>query len=183
MFLISNTFLFFGIIFGLLMALSYAGTISIDITRLLHGHVFMVLGGYISITIMGLSIVLVPMFTLSHGFSMKPLKISITLMSIGVLLVTIGALFGLTYLEYIGYFSSIVSLGFYFYIIYIIYKTRPRKENDVYAISAMFSYISMLVSVIIGVAYYITGKEELLLASVWLFFYGFFCFFNHWSYL
>lgn len=174
--LISNTFLFFGIIFGLLMALSYAGTISIDITRLLHGHVFMVLGGYISITIMGLSIVLVPMFTLSHGFSMKPLKISITLMSIGVLLVTIGALFGLTYLEYIGYFSSIVSLGFYFYIIYIIYKTRPRKENDVYAISAMFSYISMLVSVIIGVAYYITGKEELLLASVWLFFYGFFAF-------
>ncbi|RLA73041.1 MAG: hypothetical protein DRG78_23035, partial [Epsilonproteobacteria bacterium] len=45
--LISNTFLFFGIIFGLLMALSYAGTINLDITALLHGHVYLVIGGYI----------------------------------------------------------------------------------------------------------------------------------------
>ena len=174
--LISNTFLFFGIIFGLLMALSYAGTIALDISALLHGHVYLVIGGYITITIMGLSIVLVPMFTLSHSFSMRPLEISVSLMSLGVVLVVIGSLLQTQLLEYLGYASSIISLGFYFYIIYIIYATRPRKENDVYAISMIFSYLSMLVSIVIAIAYFLTGKEELLLASSWILFYGFFAF-------
>jgi len=174
--LISNTFLFFGIIFGLLMALGYAGTIDVNIGSLLHGHVYLVVGGYIMITIMGLSIVLVPMFTLSHSFSMKPLEISISLMSLGVVLVVIASLFEILFLEYIAYAISMVSLFFYFYIIYIIYKTRPRKENDVYAISLFFSYISMLVAIAITVIYFVTGDEKFVLASGWLLFYGFFAF-------
>jgi len=171
--LISNTFLFFGIIFGLLMALSYAGTIDVDISSLLKGHIYMVVGGYILVTIMGLSIVLIPMFTLSHGFSMKPLEISISMMSLGVISVVLSALFKVVFLEYLGYILSFTSLGVYFYIIYIIYKTRPRKENDVYAISLMFSYISMLVAVTMGVAYFVFANKVLLLASAWLLFYGF----------
>ena len=174
--LISNTFLFFGIIFGLLMALGYAGTIDVNIESLLHGHVYLVVGGYIMITIMGLSIVLVPMFTLSHSFSMKPLEISISLMSLGVVLVVIASLFEILFLEYIAYAISIISLFFYFYIIYIIYKTRPRKENDVYAISLFFSYISMLVAIAIALIYFVTGDEKFILASGWLLFYGFFAF-------
>ncbi len=174
--LISNTFLFFGIIFGLLMALGYAGTIDVDITALLHGHVYLVIGGYISITIMGLSIVLIPMFTLSHGFSMKPLEIAMYMMSAGVVFVVVASLFDIMIVQYIGYLLSIASLIVYFYLIYVIYATRPRKENDVYAISLMFSYISMLVSIFIGLLYFMTGKEELLLASGWLLFYGFFAF-------
>ncbi len=174
--LISNTFLFFGIIFGLLMALTYAGTIALDITALLRGHVYLVIGGYIGITIMGLSIVLVPMFTLSHGFSMRPLEISISMMSVGVALVVVSSLVDMVFLEYLGYLLSFVSMLFYFYIIYIIYATRPRKENDVYAISLMYSYISMLVALVLGFLYFITQKEEFLLASGWLMFYGFIAF-------
>ena len=174
--LISNTFLFFGIIFGLLMALSYAGTIDVDINSLLQGHIYLVVGGYILVTIMGLSIVLVPMFTLSHGFSMKPLEISIYMMSLGVISVVVASLLDITFLKYIGYALSLASMGFYFYIIYIIYKTRPRKENDVYAISLMFSYISMLIAVAMGIAYFIFGDEKLLLASTWVLFYGFIAF-------
>ncbi|MEA2100486.1 MAG: hypothetical protein U9P72_10180 [Campylobacterota bacterium] len=174
--LISNISLFFGIIFGLLMALAYAGTISLDISALLQAHVYLVIGGYISITIMGLSIVLVPMFTLSHGFSMKPLEISISMMSIGVISVVLASLLDIKILEYIGYLLSAVSMLFYFYIIYIIYKTRPRKENDIYAISLMFSYISLLVALGLGVLYFMIGGENLLLASGWLMFFGFFAF-------
>ena len=174
--LISNTFLFFGIIFGLLMALGYAGTIEVDISTLLTSHIYLVIGGYISITIMGLSIVLVPMFTLSHGFSMRPLEISISLMSLGVVLVVIASFFKLTALEYIGYLLSAISMIFYFYLIYIIYKTRPRKENDVYAISLFFSYISMLVAIVLGILYFVTLSEVFILASGWLLFFGFFGF-------
>ena len=174
--LISNTFLFFGIIFGLLMALTYAGTIDLNIASLLKGHVYLVIGGYIAITIMGLSIVLLPMFTLSHGFSMKPLEISVSLMSLGVISVVIASLFDIVFLEYIGYVLSFSSMVSYFYLIYIIYSTRPRKENDVYAISLIFSYTSMLVALVFGSIYLLGGAEELLLASGWLFFYGFFAF-------
>ncbi|MEA1891953.1 MAG: hypothetical protein U9N33_04490 [Campylobacterota bacterium] len=174
--LISNTFLFFGIIFGLLIALAYAGTITVDIHSLLRGHVYLVIGGYIGITIMGLSVVLVPMFTLSHGFSMRPLEISISMMSVGVALVVVSSLIEATILEYLGYLLSFVSMGFYFYLIYIIYKTRPRKENDVYAISLMFSYISMLVALLFGLLYFVSHNEVFILASGWLIFYGFIAF-------
>ena len=174
--LISNTFLFFGIIFGLLMALSYAGTISVDITSLLKAHVFSVLGGYIAITIMGLSIVLVPMFTLSHSFSLRPLEISITLMSVTVVLAIIASLFHLETLSFIADVLAIVAMLVYAYLIFIIYKIRPRKENDIYAISLMFSYSSLVVSIVIGLLYFVMGTENYLLASMWLLFFGFFGF-------
>jgi len=174
--LISNTFLFFGIIFGLLMALSYAGTISIDITSLLKAHVFSVLGGYIAITIMGLSIVLVPMFTLSHSFSLRPLEISITLMSVAVVLAIIASLFHLDTLSLIAGILAVVAMLVYVYLIFIIYKIRPRKENDIYAISLMFSYSSLVLSIVIDLLYFVMGKENYLLASMWLLFFGFFGF-------
>jgi len=158
------------------MALAYAGTIEVDINTLLSSHVYLVIGGYISITIMGLSIVLVPMFTLSHGFSMRPLKISISMMSLGVILVVISSFFKIVILQNMGYLLSVVSMLFYFYLIYIIYKTRPRKENDIYAISLFFSYISMLVTIVLGSLYFLTSGEEFLLAAGWLLFFGFFGF-------
>jgi len=174
--LISNTFLFFGIIFGLLMALSYAGTISIDIGSLLKAHIYSVLGGYILITIMGLSIVLVPMFTLSHSFSLRPLEISVSVMSIAVVSAIIASVLHIDILGYIADVLAGVSLLAYFYLIYIIYKTRPRKENDVYAISMIFSYSAMLVAVLLGVIYFITQSERFLLAFMWVLFSGFFAF-------
>ena len=174
--LISNTFLFFGIIFGLLMALSYAGTISVDISSLLKAHIFAVLGGYISITIMGLSIVLIPMFTLSHSFSLRPLEISISLMSVTVVLAILASLFHLEWLSIICYILAIVAMVTYAYLIYIIYKIRPRKENDIYAISLMFSYSSLLVSIVVALLYFVVQKENYLLASMWLLFFGFFGF-------
>jgi hypothetical protein len=174
--LISNTFLFFGIIFGLLMALTFAGTISLDIEALLKAHVYAVLGGYIAITIMGLSIVLIPMFTLAHSFSMRPLEISIWMMSIAVSSVIICALFDTAYLDIFGYTLAPISMLIYFTLIYKLYKTRPRKENDVYALSVVFSYFSMLVSLVLFGLYFFFGNESYLLAAGWLFFFGFFAF-------
>ena len=174
--LISNTFLFFGIIFGLVMALGYAGTISVDIDALLRSHVFLVIGGYISITIMGLSTVLLPMFGLSHGFSKKPLYIALTLMTISVILVVISSFIDMGIIKYSAYLFGAISLVSYFYLVYMIYKTRARKENDIYAKSMIFSYISMLVALVLALAYIFVKDESFLLASGWLLFFGFFGF-------
>ncbi|EDZ61240.1 hypothetical protein SMGD1_0293 [Sulfurimonas gotlandica GD1] len=174
--LISNTFLFFGIIFGLVMALGYAGTIEVDIMSLLRSHVYLVIGGYIAITLMGLSVVLLPMFGLSHGFSMRPLEVSITLMSTSVVLVVISSFVKYALIEYTAYTLALASMVFYFYLVYTIFKTRARKELDIYAISLIYAYFSMLVALGLGVAYLASSYEPLLLASGWLIFFGFFGF-------
>ncbi|WP_373036388.1 hypothetical protein [Sulfurimonas sp.] len=174
--LISNTFLFFGVIFGLVMALGYAGVLEVDILALLRSHVYLVIGGYIMITIMGLSVVLLPMFGLSHGFSMKPLEIAITLMSISVMLVVISSFVDYSFIRYIAYSLSVISMFLYFYLVYTIFKTRARKELDIYAISLIYAYISMLISLLLGSLYLFSSFEPLLLASGWLMFFGFFGF-------
>ena len=174
--LISNTFLFFGIIFGLIMALGYAGTIEVDIMALLRSHVYLVIGGYIIITIMGLSVVLLPMFGLSHGFSMRPLEISIGLMTTAVVLVVSSSFIEFAPIEYLAYALASISLVLYFYLVYTIFKTRARLEIDIYAYSLMYAYFSMLISLVLGVAYLAVSFEPLLLASGWLMFFGFFGF-------
>jgi len=174
--LLANTFLFFGVIVGLMMALTYAGTIVTDITALLKSHVYLVIGGYLSITLMGLSVVLLPMFGLSHGFSLKPLHRALYMMSSSVVLVVISSLFDIAILDKIGYVLSILSLFIYFYLVYTIYKTRARKENDIYALSLIFSYISLVVSLVMGLVYLVVDYEALLLSAAWLMFFGFFGF-------
>jgi len=174
--LLSNTFLFFGVIFGLVMALGYAGTIDVDIHALLKGHVYLVIGGYISITLMGLSVVLLPMFGLSHGFSLKPLHQALYLMSGSVVMVVLASLFDITILEYLGYGLSIVSLFIYFYQAYTIYRTRARKENDIYAKSLTFAYISLVAALVLGSLSFFIEYEPLLLTGAWLLFFGFFGF-------
>ncbi|MBL0707434.1 MAG: hypothetical protein JJW00_00075 [Sulfurimonas sp.] len=174
--LISNTFLFFGIIFGLIMALGYSGTIDVDIYALLSSHVALVIGGYITITLMGLSVVLLPMFGLSHGFSMRPLHISITLMSISIVLIVISSFVPYLFIEYIAYSLALASMLIYFYLAYTIFTTRARKEIDVYVLSLLYSYFSMIVSLIFGIAYLFLSNEVLLLVSGWLLFFGFFGF-------
>lgn len=174
--LVSNTFLFFGVIFGLVMALGYSGLISVDVNMLLRGHLFLVIIGYIVITVMGLSLVLLPMFGLSHGFSQKPLERAMLMVGSAVILVVASSLYPLSILEYSGYVLAILGLGVYFYFINTIYKTRARKEIDIYAKSLMFSYFSLLASLALAILYFFFGAEEILLCSGWMMFFGFFGF-------
>ncbi|QFR43060.1 hypothetical protein CVO_05875 [Sulfurimonas sp. CVO] len=174
--LISNIFLFFGIIFGLVMALGYAGMIDIDINSLLKSHVFLVIVGYIIVTIMGLSVVLIPMFGLSHSFSMKPLEISMTMISLAVLMMVATSFTKSIFLEYASYILTAIGLFIYFFFIKVIYDTRARKEIDIYAQSLIFSYLSLIVSLVLGLAYLVVDYKPLLLTSAWIMFFGFFTF-------
>ncbi len=170
---VANSFLFLGVIVGIILALGYAGQIDVDITALLNGHVYLVVGGYIMITIMGLSMILLPMFGLSHSFSWRPVEIALAVMSAGVIVVVFSSFTGFTSIAYLGYLLSIVSLFIYFYQIAILYKTRARKEHDIYAISLYFSFGSLIVSLLMGTLYLINGSEPLLLSAGWLMFTGF----------
>ena len=171
--LLANTFLFFGLIFGILMALGYAGTINIDIASLLKAHIYLVLAGYVGVTIMGMSLILLPMFWLSHSFSWKPVTYALYIVSFGVISVVLSSLIDNNILEYIGYISTLIALCFYFYQIYIIYKTRVRMDNDIYLHSLIFSYSSLIITIILGIVYMIYPSTNLLLTIGWILFLGY----------
>ena len=173
---IANSFLFLGLIFGIIMALGYAGTIEVDIMSLLKGHIYLVLFGYVGITIMGMSMILLPMFWLSHSFSWKPVQYALWTISFGVISVMLSAMFSSVVLEYIGYLLTFASLGLYFYQIYIIYDTRVRIENDIYLHSLLVSYGSLVVSIILGLIYLFTSSNTLLVAIGWIVFIGYITF-------
>jgi len=173
---LANSFLFLGLIFGILMALGYAGTIDIDVLALLKAHVYLVLAGYVGITIMGMSLVLLPMFWLSHSFSWKPVTYALYMISFGVISVMLSSIFDSIILEYSGYTLTLLALCLYFYQVYIIYKTRVRMDKDIYLKSLIFSYTSLFITIIMGIIYIFVPSQSLLLTIGWMAFLGYITF-------
>jgi len=173
---LSNIFLSVGVIIGLVMALTFAGFIVSDITTLLKAHVYLIVGGYIMITIMSFSYILIPMFGLSHGFSKIPLHVAIWMQSFAVSIVFLSSLVDIEFLSKIGYFFSFLSVFIYFYLIYTIDKTRARKQNDMYIISLFIGFVFFVLSALFGGLYIFLGDERYALLCGWLLFVGFFGF-------
>ncbi|RXK03484.1 hypothetical protein CRV07_12450 [Halarcobacter ebronensis] len=174
--LLANIFLFFGLIIGIILALGYSGTIDINIYQFLKAHIYLVLVGYVGITIMGMSLILLPMFWLSHGFSWKYIKSSLSILSVGILFVVLSSFSNITFFEYLGYFFTLIALFLYFYQVFIIYKTRVRLENDIYFKSIMFSFLSLLLSLILGIIYIFYPIENIFLTLSWILLGGFITF-------
>lgn len=172
----SNLFLLAGIIIGFVMSLAVGSGLEVDIGSWLGAHAVMVLGGYVTLTIMGLSLILLPMFGLSHGFDETPINRAFYLMVAGVIFHFLATLIGWDFGQFAAMFIMFASVSFYLYQVVIIYKTRARKENDVWAKSMFFGYGSLAVSLIMGVVYTLFGGENLLLSASWFLIMGFFSF-------
>jgi len=67
----SNGYLLLGILTGFAIALGSSGDLGINVSLMLKAHVYAVLGGYIVLIIIGLSLILIPMFSLAHGLMKK----------------------------------------------------------------------------------------------------------------
>jgi len=174
---ISNIFLLIGILTGFLLALSLSGFLGVDTTSILKAHVYAVVGGYILITIIGITLILLPMFGLAHGFDEKPVKIAFKVMSYSVFIVIVGSFLDFKVLNQIGYIGAFGSILFYLYQIFLIYKKRVRKEADIWYKSMLFAYIFLISSWILGFIYLLsTDYRPLLYGAVWFLFMGFFTF-------
>jgi len=170
---VSNTYLLIGILTGFAIALGLSGVISIDVNTMLKAHVYAVLGGFVLLTIMGLSLTLIPMFSLAHGFDETPIKRGFNLVAIGVGVVFIGALLGQDWIQWIGYLTTLIGVGFYIYQIYIIYKLTVRKELDVWAKSMFFGFGSLILSIFMGIIYLLSDSQQILNTTLWFFMLGF----------
>jgi len=169
----SNGYLLLGILTGFAIALGLSGDLGINVSLMLKAHVYAVLGGYVVLTIIGLSLILIPMFSLAHGFDEKAINTAFKLVIAGVGIVFAGALIGQEWLMMIGYAINTVGIFFYMWQIYIIAKLTVRKELDVWAKSMIFAFVSLMLSIILGLLYFATERESMLHASVWFLLLGF----------
>ena len=169
----SNGYLLLGILTGFAIALGLSGDLSIDVSLMLKAHVYAVLGGYVLLTIIGLSLILIPMFSLAHGFDETSINRAFKLVVLGVGLVFIGALLGLEWFMMIGYLITFAGTLFYIWQIYIIAMLTVRKELDVWAKSMIFAFGSLIFSMMTGAVALVTNDQSMLHATVWFFLLGF----------
>jgi hypothetical protein len=169
----SNAYLLLGILTGFSIALGFAGSLNVNISLMLKAHVYAVLGGYVLLTIMGLSLTLIPMFSLAHGFDEKAIHTAFKLVVIGVGIVFAGALVGFEWLMIVGYLITFAGVVFYLWQIYIIAALTVRKELDVWAQSMIFAFGSLIFSMMTGVVFLLTNSEVMLHTTVWFFLLGF----------
>jgi len=169
----SNGYLLLGILTGFALALGLTGDLGIDVALMLKAHVYAVLGGYVMLTIMGLSLTLIPMFSLAHGFDEAPIGKAFNLLIVGVAIVFLGALAGLEKLMMLGYLVSFAGVIFYIWQIYIIAKLTVRKELDIWAKSMIFAFGSLIFSMMTGAVALVTGDQAMLHTTVWFFLLGF----------
>jgi hypothetical protein len=169
----SHLFLLLGVILGVIMALNFAGFIAIDLNSFLKAHVYTLLVGYISLTIMGISLILLPMFGLSHGFNDQSIILSVYLLAFSIVFVLFALFFEFKLFEYFGYFLSLVAYGLYCYQIVLIYKFRARKENDIWVKSIYISFGSLVLCLFYFILYMLSYYTPYLLICAVLFIVGF----------
>ncbi len=171
---VTNSFLLLGILSGFVIALGLSGVVAVDINAILKAHVYAVLGGFVLLTIMGLSLTLIPMFSLAHGFDETPIKRGFNLVTLGVGVVFLSSIFGVEFMSWIGYIITLMGVGFYIQQIYIIYKLTVRKEMDIWAKSMIFGFSSLIGAVILALISFIPNTNESWLhGAVWFFMIGF----------
>jgi len=169
----SNGYLLLGILTGFSIALGLSGNLSIDVEMMLKAHVYAVLGGYVMLTIMGLSLILIPMFSLAHGFDENPIQKAFKMVTAGVAVVFFGALIGVEPLMYAGYLVTMAGVVFYLWQIYLIAVLTVRKELDVWAKSMIFAFGSLIFALMTGAVALLTGAQSMLHTAVWFFLMGF----------
>jgi len=167
----SNFFLLFGVISGIMMALSYTG-VAIDMSRWYKTHVFALISGFVIMIIMGISTILVPMFGFSRRVSDNDFDLSFKTMFVGVIMMMGTSLLQIKVLENIAMLVIMASVGIYFYQLFNMAKSRARIEHDIWAKSMYVGFGSLILSWLF-LALYFLGITELLRPALWLLLIGF----------
>ena len=171
--LVANIFLFLGLIVAILLSFVYTGVLNFDLKALMLSHIYLVFVGYLGITIISMSYILIPMFWLSHSFNNIYLKIAFYKISIGVVLVVFSQLIDVSFFKYFGYLEVLLGFVFYIYKLYLIFKTKVRKQKDIYYLYIVFAVISFILALILSCFYFIYLNDYILSVAGFVFLIGF----------
>ncbi len=173
---VTNAFLLLGILVGFAMSLAIGAGVGVDIEKWLGAHIVLVLGGYVTLTIVGMSMVLLPMFGLSHGFDETPANRAFKIISSGVAAYFFGALLYSDSIRFLSLIAIFIGTGLYLWQIWLIYKTRARKESDIWFKSMVVGYGSLAIALILAPIAIIGHLDGLALTATWFLVMGFFTF-------
>lgn len=175
---VSNIFLLISVTIGFFIALNLLhGFYQGDIIPLVQAHIAGTIIGYVFMTAMGVGMILLPMFSLSHGFSERAINTAFYLITIGLPIFIYASLKEFFFLELVGMFLIGASVLFSMYQMWLIFSTRIRKQNDYWALNMMASFVSIILSLVILIAALVTNSDKLLLLFGFIVFFGFFIFF------
>ena len=173
-FLISATVsLLIGAFIGVFMVLNFIyGFYAGNIENLVYAHIIFTLFGFVFMVIMGVAIVLLPMFSLSHKFKDSYLKLSFFIMLFAVFGGGVSIILLQNSFIYYTVFLIVVSATvLYLLQVYEIYSKRGRRIRDI-GIDTMFA--SHLFLVVFIVSLLLTPfSERFIFLSGFSFIFGF----------
>lgn len=172
----SNLFLLLGIVTGLVMAGAFNGLIDINPNDILKIHTFGLVVGFIILLIMGISIILIPMFGSSKRISDNEFTNSFYTVAFGVIVMMLSPFFYTTMLEYISYAIVTASILLYFYQLYKMTSSRKRVNHDIWARHMYVAFSSFIVAFILLVSFIFTENTDILKLGMYIMFIGFFGF-------
>ncbi|MCD8545203.1 MAG: hypothetical protein LRY52_10300 [Sulfurospirillum cavolei] len=170
--LMGTVFLAVAVTLGILLGFVLAhGMLSIDIDAWVKAHVIGTLFGFVMMIVMGVSMVLIPMFSLAHGFKDRYIHAALFLHGIGVSVAILALVAALpTVVFYAGIGSVFISMGLYLFQMGIIFSVRVRKQNDYWVKNLFFSFLSLLGAMVMLLLFFIEAQERYLFAAAELFF-------------
>ena len=171
--LVANIFLLLGLIVAIILSFVYSGNLDLDIKALMLSHVYLVFVGYLGITIISMSYILIPMFWLSHSFNNIYLKLAFYSISVGVVLVVLSQILKFKLFENLGYFVVLIGFILFIYQLYLIFKTKVRKQKDIYYKYIVFSVINFVTALILVCLYFIVLNDYFLVVAGFIFLLGF----------
>lgn len=172
----SSLFLLLGIINGLIMAFGFNSYLDLDPHSLLKAHTFGLVVGFVTLLIMGISIILVPMFGFSKRISDDEFAKSFYTLCAGVILMLASPLFLTSLLESVSYTLTIVAILLYFFQLAKMMRSRKKIVHDIWARSIYVGFSSFLLSFLLFVFYLISPDPEILKLASWILLVGFFGF-------
>lgn len=172
----SSLFLLLGIISGLVMSFGFNGYIEIDPHSILKTHTFGLVVGFVILLIMGISIILVPMFGSSKRISDNEFSNSFYTLSFAVITMLLSPFFLTIYLEYLAYSLSILAILLYFFQLFKMTSSRKRTVHDIWARSMYIGFSSFIISFLFLISYIFTNDALILKLAMWIMLVGFFGF-------
>ena len=171
--LVANIFLLLGLIVAIILSFVYSGNLDLDIKALMLTHIYLVFVGYLGITIISMSYILIPMFWLSHSFNNIYLKLAFYSISVGVVLVVLSQILKFKLFENLGYFVVLIGFILFIYQLYLIFKTKVRKQKDIYYKYIVFSVVNFVTALILVCLYFIVLNDYFLVVAGFIFLLGF----------
>ncbi len=125
-------------------------------------HVDVAFIGWVLIVIMGVSYKLIPMFSLSHGYSQKSAVLAFILVNAGLLgITTVMHYKNVPYFYY--FFVILIAIGILFFLhqIYLILKNRLRKKLDIGMKHSVIAFTFLFLDTILGLILVMANFRDL----------------------